>query len=434
MKRRFVTIGAVGGRKGNDAVAADAQLLAHQRLWVSPDLDVTIRLADVVERAGGSLTRVLSADIFAIVVPEITEGSHEMVFALEHDLAIVTEAEAVEQIESQLRAEAIVKPDVAPAADEIPDVIDLDAEPGDVVETAQAEVVQASPTPSVTIDEATDLEDASRGATVVPNAAITTEPASDHLDTDLDDLLAKQASVSGLPVGDFASDDLVIDDSSADEAVIESRDLGDQPGETADSVGADAAPILAPRVGHAEADEIPAGWYPVAGSSNDERYHDGTDWTEQFRSGGDSDPLAAPLAAFADEKNRWLAAIPGPALAVIIGSVGPWAVLTTSVGNVTVAGVDMSGSIAVLLAMASAGAMAFGALRANRLARISGTAGFVVVALLGLYEMANLDSQVTDTSFANPSVGWGLWLAVLGSLGGVALGLMLARFDADNDG
>lgn len=407
----MVTIGAVGGRESNEEVAADAQLLAHQRLWVSPDVDVTIRLADVVERAGGSLTRVLSADIFAIVVSEITVDSQEMAFALEHDLAIVTESEAVEQIESQLRGSTVVAPthdsapthDLAPTHDDsaVGD-IDLDAEHRDVTPPAQAEVLQqATHGPSVTIDEVLDLEEASRGATVVPNAVIATGPPAPNLEADLDELLAKQASLGGAPVDDLVSDDLV---------------------------------IVAPRsVVEADDGQIPAGWYPVSGSSDDERYHDGADWTDQFRSGGDGDPLATPFAAFADEKNRWLAAIPAPALAVIIGSVGPWAVLKTSVGNVSVAGVDMSGSVAVLLVMASAGALAFGALRGNRPARISGIAGFVLVALLGLYELANLDSQVTDSGFASASAGWGLWLALLGSIAGVAVGLRLARFDSNQD-
>ncbi len=339
----------------------------------------------MVDRAGGSLTRVLSADVFAIVVNEIIGDSREMAFALEHDLVIVTQEEAIDQIETQLR---VADQNRAPASATAVD------------DTSRQDATPIDPDPSPLIDLTSDHDGLvidltepgeSSNAASVPSAAVPHEAAVNEIEFDLDEMLAKQA-----PVADVTADDLV--DDTAPEATV-------------------------------FVDDIPAGWYPVSGSSNDERYYDGSGWTDQFRSGGAADPLATPLAAFADEKNRWLAAVAAPALAVIIGSMGPWALLSTSVGDVSVSGIDLSGSLSLILAMAAGGAMAVGVAKGNRLARFSGVGGFAAAALLGLYEMTNLDAQITDSSFADASAGWGLWLVILGSLGGIALGAALARFD-----
>ena len=107
---------------------------------------------------------------------------------------------------------------------------------------------------------------------------------------------------------------------------------------------------------------------------------------------------------------------------LVIGSVGPW----VSAGFVSASGMDGDGVITLLCGFVIAGltGLALGVPGARRAA--SWIAVFPAVLAVGvtIYDVINISTS-GDEEYFSVSVGWGLWFALLASLGIVVVAVLL---------
>lgn len=107
------------------------------------------------------------------------------------------------------------------------------------------------------------------------------------------------------------------------------------------------------------------------------------------------------------------------AAAVMVGSLMPWATVATVFGSVDVAGTEGDGVITLI------GAVVVGlAVLIRRY--VSAAIGFAVVAAISIYHVSNVAQMAdeADSEFVRASVGWGLWVLVVGSVVGVLVSLV----------
>lgn len=146
-----------------------------------------------------------------------------------------------------------------------------------------------------------------------------------------------------------------------------------------------------------------------------------------FALGGDGQlhPIAGVPAA-AKAGWEWNAAsvltVVGAAL-VFIGAFMPWATL----GPFSAAGTDGDGVLTLLLAVA-AGAMGVpGILRSRKGLLIGSMICAVLAFLIGAYDMANISTSTDAPLDLNPNVGAGLYLTVIGAIGGIVGSVLAIR-------
>lgn len=126
-------------------------------------------------------------------------------------------------------------------------------------------------------------------------------------------------------------------------------------------------------------------------------------------------PGSSRRKALKDEVRPWVIA---SAAAIALGSLMPWASVTTAFGSISVAGTEGDG---VLTLAAGIIAAVLGALRKRF--------GLLIVLVLTVaiagYDVINVSRQVDEvsTEFARASVGWGLWLVLAASIAGLILAL-----------
>ena len=103
----------------------------------------------------------------------------------------------------------------------------------------------------------------------------------------------------------------------------------------------------------------------------------------------------------------------GAGVAVVVGSISPWATITTVFGSVSVNGTDGDGKLTLGLGVALC---LFALLRRPAAAFIA--AG--LTALAGGYDLINIRDKVGEfeSDVASASVGWGLWLVVIAGVVG----------------
>ena len=124
-------------------------------------------------------------------------------------------------------------------------------------------------------------------------------------------------------------------------------------------------------------------------------------------------PGSSRRKALKDEVRPWVIA---SAAAIALGSLMPWASVTTAFGSISVAGTEGDG---VLTLAAGIIAAVLGALRKRF--------GLLIVLVLTVaiagYDVINVSRQVDEvsTEFARASVGWGLWLVLAASVAGLIL-------------
>jgi hypothetical protein len=171
------------------------------------------------------------------------------------------------------------------------------------------------------------------------------------------------------------------------------------------------------------------GWYPDPNVPGQQRWWDGQRWT-------DHTSAPAPRAAAARDHGPYpgarviLVAVAALCLLLmVVGSVGTWAsVESTGRIHVTASkrGTDGDGVIIIVLVVLALTPLTLWALRfgspAARMA-CAGVVGFfalvaVVVAIVDLVDInSTADVPTILSSTLEVSVGWGLWLALLGGLG-----------------
>jgi hypothetical protein len=111
----------------------------------------------------------------------------------------------------------------------------------------------------------------------------------------------------------------------------------------------------------------------------------------------------------------------GGAAAVIIGSLGPWATVSTVFGSISVGGTDDGGD--GLISLVGGGVVILLVLLSKYLGSIIVSA---LTSALLLYDLIDVNRNISDVDeeFARASVGWGLWLATAGAI--VAFGTTIA--------
>jgi hypothetical protein len=156
--------------------------------------------------------------------------------------------------------------------------------------------------------------------------------------------------------------------------------------------------------------QIPPGWHDDPHDPTSLRYWDGTQWTDQRAPKQTTPPATAGAENFGWSPPR-IAAVVG-VVAIIVGSISPWATIATAFGTLSVNGTDGDGVITI------AGGIVL--LVLIGMAKYLGS--IIVSALTGavlLYDLIDVNRNVSGAGneFVNASVGWGLWVATIG--GGV---------------
>lgn len=164
--------------------------------------------------------------------------------------------------------------------------------------------------------------------------------------------------------------------------------------------------------------QTPAGWYPDPTGSGQQRYWDGSQWTEHYAPpAGTAPPIAQPTgpATISPAPGLWWA-VPALAVLAVIGTAGRW--VSADLGGETINqtnGLEGDGTITlflvvvavVLLIVWRAGGQKWAAILAGVLAAIG--------ALLPLIYIIDPKTGASGglVSAADFSTGWGAYLAFL---------------------
>ena len=149
-----------------------------------------------------------------------------------------------------------------------------------------------------------------------------------------------------------------------------------------------------------------------------------------------------PRAGGIVDRNRVIGVIVGAAAAllVVIGSVLPWVSLSTGFGSVGLSGTDghlvgssIDGTVTLILALVAAACFCCSLLRDDRVLPITGILLACATASIALYDLIDIGRKIADTPsshFGSVSIGVGLWLTALASLGMVFGSFKAARGSA----
>ena len=111
------------------------------------------------------------------------------------------------------------------------------------------------------------------------------------------------------------------------------------------------------------------------------------------------------------------------AIVVVIGSILPWATITSGFGSASKNGTSGDGVLTLILAgLAVCVVLAFLA-RPSRWWVILVFVLFVIVTIIGIHDMSSLPVPSADAAqYVSVDVGTGLWLCVIGAIVGVVAG------------
>lgn len=174
-----------------------------------------------------------------------------------------------------------------------------------------------------------------------------------------------------------------------------------------------------------------AGWYDDPIIEGQQRRWDGIQWTNEVRqrpaATTGSQPFVSPSESDSqtDREDKGQTRLVGLIVALVgagvgaIGCLGPWATL----GVFNQGGMDVDGQLVLPILILSA-ILAGAALSQSRSTGLPiGAAALCgLAAVIGMIDMADVSSRSADVfgTEVKPSIGWGLWLVVLGSVSGCA--------------
>jgi hypothetical protein len=173
---------------------------------------------------------------------------------------------------------------------------------------------------------------------------------------------------------------------------------------------------------------VPPGWYidPVDPDRSRLRWWNGAEWTEHA-----ADPEPTNWVAAPSRVGAWL--LLGAGIAVCVGSMLPWASVTTVFGTIHVDGTQGDGTITLALGVGLIVMGVLGCLTARWPLAVSAMLAFVtsalagVVAALDIVNVRDMAAEPGGRGMAVTSVGVGLWTVAAGATIGVVSAILLGR-------
>jgi hypothetical protein len=175
--------------------------------------------------------------------------------------------------------------------------------------------------------------------------------------------------------------------------------------------------------------DTPAGWYPDPNGTPQQRYWDGSVWTEHYAApAGQGPPYAAPAKGpVQPAPSSWWAA-PVLALLALIGAAGTW--VTGSLGSIekNVTGLDGGdGFFTLFTAIIALVLLVVWRQSGQRWAAIVAAVLAAIGTLIPLIYVIDPSAGVEGLgTIAEYSRGWGLWVAFIGSGGLTLLSIVFA--------
>jgi peptidoglycan/LPS O-acetylase OafA/YrhL len=162
--------------------------------------------------------------------------------------------------------------------------------------------------------------------------------------------------------------------------------------------------------------QTPPGWYPDPNDAGQQRYWDGNQWTDNYSPAA---AAAGPAAAGALAPLWWGA--PAAVGLLVLGAIGPWATVDIAAlgqsASASEGGLESDGVITLILGLIGGGLLGlWRAQRARWQAIVTAVLGAlaVLVAIIDISDVSGTDVGLGGA--ADVSVGWGLWVTLLGSI------------------
>jgi len=180
--------------------------------------------------------------------------------------------------------------------------------------------------------------------------------------------------------------------------------------------------------------QTPAGWYPDPSGSGQQRYWDGSQWTEHYTPGagapaaGGYPAQAAPARPVGPPPNLWWG-VPAVLALLLIGCIGTWVKAEVEIFGQTQSsskgGLEKDGSIVLFLTVVAGVFLVLWRAQRKRWMPIAAAAIGALCTLIAIIDIADVGNQ-KETALGSVSVGWGLWLTLIGSIALTILSIVLA--------